>query len=402
MSSIFSNSFLTFAFKLLSAALALLISILSARYFGIEILGKYNFVITVISILVIFCSIGTDQVIVRYLSRNSRHCQTFNNSVLFSSFLIRMSLCLLVFFGLYGGGFVASELYSNEELLLFSIILVFCLFNSLFQYALQGLHRSAYSVLTVELSPNIIKLLGILMIINVLVESSFITILRVHAITLITGGMFSFIVYISFNHIAKIRLNAVILRRLLVDGTPLLITSSTWLVMLYSDIIVLGIISGDTEVGGYSVVQRVATLITILLSSVNAVIAPRVSNYYHSGQDDRLQRLIKLSTFFLTISGFSFLVIASIFSEDILAFWGEDFIQFSPVLIILLCGQFVNAATGSVGTVLVMTGRHLIMRNVAIFASVINVILNVGLIYLFGTVGAAIATAISLSLLNIL
>jgi len=68
----------------------------------------------------------------------------------------------------------------------------------------------------------------------------------------------------------------------------------------------------------------------------------------------------------------------------------------------LSVGQLINAATGSVGLLLIMTGYE---RDAAIcvgISAVLNVVLNATLIPKWGLTGAAIATTSSMMVWNIL
>ena len=82
--------------------------------------------------------------------------------------------------------------------------------------------------------------------------------------------------------------------------------------------------------------------------------------------------------------------------------FGEPFAVAYLPLVILLCGQLVNAATGSAGPLLNMTGHERdTARGVAVGAGV-SVVLNLLLVPPFGLYGTAAATAASLATWNIL
>lgn len=79
-----------------------------------------------------------------------------------------------------------------------------------------------------------------------------------------------------------------------------------------------------------------------------------------------------------------------------LLMFGEEFTKGGVALTILSFGYLVNAAMGSVGTLLVMTGRERDAATSVGATAVMNVILNVSLIAGWGLEGAATATAISM------
>jgi O-antigen/teichoic acid export membrane protein len=86
----------------------------------------------------------------------------------------------------------------------------------------------------------------------------------------------------------------------------------------------------------------------------------------------------------------------------ILALFGSGFTSGSTSLAILAGGQFVNVVTGSVGFILMMCGYEKLMRNTILGIALLNMLLNFLLIPWFGVNGAAIATAVSLALMNLI
>jgi O-antigen/teichoic acid export membrane protein len=82
--------------------------------------------------------------------------------------------------------------------------------------------------------------------------------------------------------------------------------------------------------------------------------------------------------------------------------FGNEFIEGATVLIILCVGQVVNSISGSVGVILQMTGHQKVYQNIVLIALILNLILNLLLVPLYGTIGAAIATVISISSWNVI
>ena len=91
-----------------------------------------------------------------------------------------------------------------------------------------------------------------------------------------------------------------------------------------------------------------------------------------------------------------------LFGKWFLLLFGNGFIKGVTALSILSIGQIVNAATGSVCILLVMTGYERDAVAGIGVSVVINIIMNVLLIPKWGIIGAAISTAFSLILWNIL
>jgi O-antigen/teichoic acid export membrane protein len=89
-----------------------------------------------------------------------------------------------------------------------------------------------------------------------------------------------------------------------------------------------------------------------------------------------------------------------LFPQILLGFFGSEFVKGASVLRILAIGQFVNAVTGPVGLILLMTNKE---RHFALSMAVIsgvNVLGNFLVIPVMGIVGAALVTTTSVALLN--
>jgi O-antigen/teichoic acid export membrane protein len=96
-------------------------------------------------------------------------------------------------------------------------------------------------------------------------------------------------------------------------------------------------------------------------------------------------------------------LIMLLFSEQILnILWGGQYTQASIALSILACGYLIDAMVGRVGSFLNSTGhtKYILYNNVA--ALTLNLVLNIVLIPIYGIIGAAIATATSTILTNVL
>jgi O-antigen/teichoic acid export membrane protein len=81
-----------------------------------------------------------------------------------------------------------------------------------------------------------------------------------------------------------------------------------------------------------------------------------------------------------------------LFPELVLSVSGPSFVAGAGTLIILSLGKFFSSISGSVGTILQMTGLQKYFQNILLLAAAINVVLNYLLIPYYGIEGAAIAS----------
>jgi O-antigen/teichoic acid export membrane protein len=103
----------------------------------------------------------------------------------------------------------------------------------------------------------------------------------------------------------------------------------------------------------------------------------------------------------MTLAAAPLLVLFVAAPVPVMRLFGQQFVEGATVLAILGLGQFINVATGSVSYLLMMTGRERLMRNIVVASAVTHVAVNAVLIPRLGAVGAAIATALSLAIMNL-
>jgi O-antigen/teichoic acid export membrane protein len=192
-------------------------------------------------------------------------------------------------------------------------------------------------------------------------------------------------------------------RRWLASTLPLAFTSSMGFINSRASIIILGLFVSSTDVGIYRVADQMAILVSIGLDAMNMVIAPQFAHLYAIGDMGRLQRLATASARVVLCLTLPVALVFLFFGKTLLNLvFGPEFIPAYEPLAILTVGQLINSATGSVGFLLMMTGYEQDTARGMAIAAVSNIVLNLVLVPLWGTKGAALASAITLVIWNVL
>jgi len=183
---------------------------------------------------------------------------------------------------------------------------------------------------------------------------------------------------------------------------PLLFAGVAQVVLHRTSVLVLGYLGNMEATGIFSLADRIAILITFVMTSVNAIGAPMLSAAFYR-DDIKEFRVI----FFKTLKWSSIGALVPFccmlfFPEFLLGFFGEEFVAGKLVLQILAVGHFYNAATGLVGSALSMTGRERIFGKITLFISVFNLIACYACAKIWGGVGAAIVYSSSIIIFNTL
>ncbi|MBE9526404.1 MAG: polysaccharide biosynthesis C-terminal domain-containing protein [Proteobacteria bacterium] len=167
-----------------------------------------------------------------------------------------------------------------------------------------------------------------------------------------------------------------------------------------ADVALLGTLGTMEEAGVYAVAKRCTELVGFVLASVNLVLGPKVAKMYSSGELIKLERLVRRSTLGITAVVIPLGFILVFWGEWILGMFGDGFKSGFIVLIILTIGQIINAMFGSVGMILNMSGHEKYTARWLAVIAVINIMLNVFFIPIWGMYGAAISSIISTVLWN--
>ncbi|MCQ4257603.1 lipopolysaccharide biosynthesis protein [Stutzerimonas stutzeri] len=184
---------------------------------------------------------------------------------------------------------------------------------------------------------------------------------------------------------------------------PLMLIAVMNSIIELSDTLLLGVLRSASEVSIYYIAAKIAALSTTLLFIINGTIAPDISRRW--AQHDRAGAFAivrKYSRFMLALALMILLAIG-VLREYILAVFGPEYREQGVYpLLVLAIGYFFVLAAGPLGIFMTMTGNHRRYLHNNIAACVINVVLNLILIPLYGVNGACFATAVALALKNTL
>lgn len=153
---------------------------------------------------------------------------------------------------------------------------------------------------------------------------------------------------------------------------PMFVIGGTQILISQAPIVILGMLSTTENVGYFTVVSRVASLLIFLPIAVSIVMGPIIARLHSQGEKTRLQNILKRTTrltFAVTLlAGSVFLI----FEENILSIFGHEFTIAYKALIMLVIGYLVDAGLGISIITLMMTGHE---RIVAIYQTASAVML---------------------------
>ena len=188
----------------------------------------------------------------------------------------------------------------------------------------------------------------------------------------------------------------------LATSVPIFLVESFYLLLAYTDILVLEQFRGPQEVAIYYAAAKTLALVAFVNFSVSAAVAHRFAEYHVAGDRERLSQFLAQSirwTFWPSLAAIA-LVLAM--GKPFLWLFGREFLSGYPIMFVLAVGLLARAAVGPVERLLNMLGQQNICATVYAAAFVMNLAGCLLLIPRYGGMGAALATATALVVESIL
>jgi O-antigen/teichoic acid export membrane protein len=170
--------------------------------------------------------------------------------------------------------------------------------------------------------------------------------------------------------------------------------------LFWTDLFILSLYAGSVETGIYAAAVRAAQVILLFIISVSLMFSPFVADLHARGEREKLDRLFKQITRWTMAATLPLFVVLAVTPGSALQLFGSEFGAGQTALLILLLGQLVNVATGTVGFVLIMVGRtgwDLVVYALSVAFDIGAAVLLVGGLG-WGMEGAALAGALTMAL----
>lgn len=163
----------------------------------------------------------------------------------------------------------------------------------------------------------------------------------------------------------------------------------------WMDVLILGALVESSFVGIYEVSWTLASVLILISQSVQQTLFPELSELGVDQQYDQVRHFLDEGLVFVGIFAIPGLFGSVVLGGDLLSIYRPVFSQGQPVLILLIFARLLDAyASQLISALAAIDYPELVFRVGAVF-TVINVSLNVVLIWRFGWIGAAVATCIA-------
>jgi len=177
------------------------------------------------------------------------------------------------------------------------------------------------------------------------------------------------------------------------------LSSSGVMLYSYSDTVMIGYFLGNASVGVYRVIFQFTSVAVLISTALVTTLWPRVSRWGKVGEIGFVEKSLSRAFSYSLLFAVPILIGGILLGDRLLYyFYGAEFAQGYPVLVILLIAQIINIFQQFFLSYLSALDRQKSAFKVTAVSATANVILNFILIPIIGIVGAAVATSVTLML----
>nr|WP_210265507.1 lipopolysaccharide biosynthesis protein [Bradyrhizobium aeschynomenes] len=187
------------------------------------------------------------------------------------------------------------------------------------------------------------------------------------------------------------------LRGWLAISLPILLVESFYLLLSYTDVLVLQQFRSSEEVGIYFAVVKTLALVSFIHYAMSATTAHRFAEYHALGDKARLSAYVAYAIKWTFWPSLAATLVLLALGKPLLWLFGAQFTTGYDIMFIAAIGLVVRSAIGPVERLLNMLGQQRACAMAYAAAFVMNLVLCILLVPHFGGHGAAAATSLSLA-----
>lgn len=408
LKELLTGSSITFVLKVLGMILSYLVVILISTRYGAEGVGLYSLSLKTLTSISIFCALGFNVSVLRYVGQFNLNSQANNYLRKIFKYFIQLTFPVTIIMGLLI--FILSEhialnVFGNENyimaLKLIAFGLPFFTLNLINVEFIRGLKLLKVSEFL--RSANIYLVIGVVMLISFLNYNELNSVYALVVATVITFCFSLGFIIFKLSSINSLITGAEGFTRkdFLKTSIPMMVTTVSSLILAFSGLFFLEAYASTATVGVYNVCVMLSQMVSLPLTVVNTISAPKFSELYWNDKYESLKRVLRQSSKLIFWISIVVALILIMFSGFILRIFGDEFVLGKEILWILVLGQIINAITGSVGVFLNMTGHQKVLKNIILFTMILVVLSYYFLIPIYGTLGAALVSVFGIAVLNI-
>lgn len=376
------------------------------NFYGAAAFGVFRVCFSILSLVGIFGRFGVDMAISRFVAQyRKQNRYDLVNEIFQLGMRLVFPIAVVLTLGVYFLAPVLSEQVYHKDyttyIQIFAIGIIFFVLSGVIEEGIRGLKKikeyTWINNVSTQAFSTVVLLIALLFTTNIYVVN----------LSYVAGLIFTFVlgVYYWYKFVPHQRIAEPQLKRkdLLAVSLPML--SAKYLTTLYTWLgtLILAAYVLDENVGIFNGAARMSAFATMPLIAVNNISGPKFAEAFGENDDSALRKTVRFSTRLIFWTAMPIMLAFYLFPNLIMGIYGEEFITDEAILTfaVINAGQVVNFMTGPVTQLLNMTGRQLVTQRYAIITTITSIVLSFLLIPSMGMLGAAIATAVARTVLNL-
>lgn len=384
-----------------AAVVALILTFLVTRIMSVDEAGLFLFGFTIVNVMATFFRMGMDNIVLREVGANGLSTASLNiihTGLLVVFFTSIFFATLVSFFSKEISYYVFDKPAFGLVLEWLVLSLPFMVVFMLLSFSFIGQQRIFWG--------NFFQNLGISSVFIVLSSGSFY--LFDYKVDSVSASLF-YLLSSIFIFIAALVLwfsqrevvfsiERINYRSLWHSSSNLWVSTTMLILVSWSALAISGVFLSERELAFLSVALRAGMIVSLVITVINMVVAPRYAALWKKGAIDDIKDLSRNASRSSFLLALPVAILMVLFSEEIMGFFGAEFKSASEILVIVVIGQFLAVVMGGSGYILNMSGHEKDFRRMTIVSGVISLLMAFLFSYLWGVEGAAISTSISLFL----
>lgn len=397
-----------FAGRLFTWGIRFGVAVILARMLHADGYGLYSLALTVATLAATFPPLGLDSALLRYtaIASGRREHDRLHANLRFV-LIVSLALSLVAAGAIFLLARPIAEIILNEPklaplLVISSLMVPSMVLNQQLGAALQGLRRIEYAVLAEQFTQPLIRLILVIGLVVIVGVTSANALLAWVAASVAATASLAWLLRRALppaDEFAKVRPDA---KELLLFSIPVFLSSIVITVGGNLQTLFLATLSTISAVGVFAIASQLNLIGAIFHSSIVSASLALFAEAEDRGDRQGLQRLYQtVSKWSVSLNLPIFLIVVA-YPEALLLMFGPEFGEGVATLRVLAFGNLVNAATGTSGAVLDMTGHTRVKLVNASVGVGLAVALNFLLIPGLGVLGAALAVVAATTAVNLL
>lgn len=394
--SIAKNATLMTTASIMQKVISFVYFTLIARMVGAEDTGKYVLALSFTTIVAVFVDLSFTNVLVREAAKEKEKVQQYVSTLLG----MKMILGVLAYVGLIVAvHFLSYEIELRHLIYLSGITMLFDSIHLTLYGGFRALGDLKYEAMGIVGSQALTLILG-----SIFLFAGFPLFYLILAFTIPSAlnALFAGInLYRRHGIVPKVSIDPDIKRKLIGLVLPFALAGIFVRVYSYIDSILLHKIAGEEVLGWYSIGFKITTAFQFIPLALVAALYPRLSEYYAKDRE-RLTQLFQDALRYMLLISIPIVVGIAVLAKDlVMLVYTSSYLPAVLPLQIMIFSLLFTFLNFLLGALLNACDREKTQTGLIGTVMVINIILNIILIPLYGAVGAAIAALAGNGLLTV-